>query len=417
MNPTAELLLNFLGDLLYFPGRARLDVDSLPEEFRDLGRGFLVFQNSLDELRDFAAALGRGNLTADPPRNNELAAPLKSLHANLRHLTWQSQQVAKGDYNQKVQFLGEFAAAFNEMVLQLDERRRSLLAKIESDRMKTVALEQSVGLFTELTKFSSQWIVVLERKTGSTLFSNEAAKRALARDRTLAARLKEWMEDNNDCRDGDPSRTEVIEIASACRAWHLSVAIHPFFWPPHQVNAFIVTDRSKEHKRIRELEKAAFRDPLTGARSRFFGMKTLHSWIETRVHFCICFVDIDYLKYVNDAFGHHAGDEYIASVAKLLSGFSEDALVSRLGGDEFMVLQRDWSEQGAEDRLRELRDALGRQETGQDFSRSISYGVVEVLPDNAVPADGLLGAADEKMYQFKRVFKKRGKPKENHPTA
>ncbi|MEW6266117.1 MAG: response regulator [Thermodesulfobacteriota bacterium] len=46
---------------------------------------------------------------------------LKSLQASLRHLTWTTQQIAKGDFNKKVDFMGEFSQAFNSMTKQLEE--------------------------------------------------------------------------------------------------------------------------------------------------------------------------------------------------------------------------------------------------------------------------------------------------------
>ena len=57
---------------------------------------------------------------------NFLCENLKNLHANLNHLTWQAQQVTKGDYSQHVAFLGEFSTAFNEMTRQLQEREAKL---------------------------------------------------------------------------------------------------------------------------------------------------------------------------------------------------------------------------------------------------------------------------------------------------
>jgi len=407
MNPTAEVLVDYLGDLLYTPDKARLDVDALPKDFCDLGRGLLVFQEMLTEVRTFAAALGRGNLVMEPPAKNELAAPLKSLHANLRHLVWQAKQVSAGDYHQRVDFLGEFADAFNTMIRQLDERRKSLLDEIEESRKKTLALEQSVSLFTTLTELAPQWIIVLDRETKEAMFANQAARDMLTADGALAIQLQDWLEENAGRLEDSP-RTETVEIVTTRKTRFLSAALQPFVWPPRLAVSCIISDRSDEHEHIQELESAAYSDPLTGVGSRHFGMKTLRDWIGVRAHFCVCFVDIDHLKYVNDTFGHPAGDEYITSVARLLSGFSRDALVSRLGGDEFMVLQRKWSEDRVTKRLRELRYELGLQPTGpgQPYTRSISYGVMEALPDNTTPESDLLSLADEKMYVFKRAHKK-----------
>jgi signal transduction histidine kinase len=172
MNPTAELLLAYLGDLLYCPNKACLDVNSLPDDFRDLGLGLRVLQGSLKELRDFTAALGQGNLAVEPPRNNELASPMKKLHANLRHLTWQAQRVAMGDYSQKVQFMGEFADSFNSMTRQLGERHRFLLQEVDNSRMKALKLEQVTNSVTNpLTIIAMNRHIMYMNEAGLNIFN------------------------------------------------------------------------------------------------------------------------------------------------------------------------------------------------------------------------------------------------------
>ena len=55
--------------------------------------------------------------------------------------------------------------------------------------------------------------------------------------------------------------------------------------------------------------------------------------------YCVCFFDIDHFKKINDAYGHDAGDTVIASVAKtLLKASRKEDIVSRYGGEEFVVL-------------------------------------------------------------------------------
>jgi methyl-accepting chemotaxis protein len=72
------------------------------------------------ELLAFITPLARGELGTAPPRaGNFLAAPFKELQARLLHLTWQAGQVARGDYSQRVDFMGEFSAAFNAMVEEI----------------------------------------------------------------------------------------------------------------------------------------------------------------------------------------------------------------------------------------------------------------------------------------------------------
>jgi len=83
-------------------------------------------------LAGFATALSRGNLDADSPAGGGAAVQaLKNLHANLRHLTWKTQEIARGDFSQQVDFLGGFSEAFNSMTRQLAEARAIILAEKE----------------------------------------------------------------------------------------------------------------------------------------------------------------------------------------------------------------------------------------------------------------------------------------------
>jgi len=75
----------------------------------------------------FLQGIANGNLDVkapdDPNRQNILIAQYKQIHSNLCHLTWQTQQIAKGDLNQKVSSLGEFSLAFNKMIENLREKK------------------------------------------------------------------------------------------------------------------------------------------------------------------------------------------------------------------------------------------------------------------------------------------------------
>jgi len=122
---TADTLFSYLNNVIFKPTHASLDLEALPDSFRDLGRGLQYLDFLLNETRIFAKELSKGNLDYPvPPPANEIASSLKMLHSSLKHLTWQTQQVAKGDYNQRVNFMGDFSAAFNNMVEQLEERHK-----------------------------------------------------------------------------------------------------------------------------------------------------------------------------------------------------------------------------------------------------------------------------------------------------
>jgi diguanylate cyclase (GGDEF)-like protein len=71
----------------------------------------------------FLAALANGNLEIEPPPRNQLISPFKQLHASLRHLVWQTNQIAAGDLEQQIDFLGELSSSFNSMIDALRQKQ------------------------------------------------------------------------------------------------------------------------------------------------------------------------------------------------------------------------------------------------------------------------------------------------------
>lgn len=95
-----------------------------PETAAQLLPGNPAFATLFDGLKAVRAHLlemARGNLAGELKVRGYLAGALKTLQANLRHLTWQAQKIAAGDFTQRVDFMGEFAEAFNTMTVRLEE--------------------------------------------------------------------------------------------------------------------------------------------------------------------------------------------------------------------------------------------------------------------------------------------------------
>ena len=386
-----------------------MDVTSLPEDFRELGEGLVYFAQMLQEVRGLARSLSRGDLSGKlPSPENELASNLKSLHAALKHLTWQAREVASGDYDQHVEFLGEFADAFNKMIAQLKERRDALLGEIEIIRKQRQDLERSNKLFEIITGRLSEWIIIIDHETGEQLFTNHPAKSVLVGDVLESQLFDILLNYVREIKENDEQKTVEFPLTGDTSVQWFSVILNPLHWHERSAVATLLTDITANKAQIEELEDVAYRDMLTGVYNRHYGMKLLNGRVEQHIPFVICFIDMDRLKYVNDVFGHTEGDRYILLVAELLKTFSND--VCRLGGDEFMVLCDGITQKAAEARLEELRNILIAQdhmsEDGKiSYKRSMSYGVVEVKTGNVLPAVDLLSRADEKMFSYKKAHK------------
>jgi hypothetical protein len=68
------------------------------------------FINEYNSATDSIHAISKGELDLEPPKGKlSILQTLKHLHANLRHLTWTTQQIAKGDFQHEVDFMGDFS--------------------------------------------------------------------------------------------------------------------------------------------------------------------------------------------------------------------------------------------------------------------------------------------------------------------
>lgn len=406
MDKNAELLFNYLRAVIYDPANATLEIDKLDKEFRVFGSGLVYFANCVIETNQLAAALAKGDLSSAklPSPENELAAPLKALHASLKHLTWQSKQVALGDYGQTVDFMGEFAESFNTMIRQLDSRQQALMVEIEASRQKTRALEQSNSLLMNIAAHIPECIVVIENESNDILFLNKTIKGEIARDACFLDELLHVIDINEDQLHAGLS---VEYCYSEERPRYFSVTAYSLHWAEAESRAYIINDISDQREKLRQLEQHAYRDELTNLHNRFSGMQTLNDWMHSKKTFVLCFIDMNNLKFVNDTYGHNEGDFYIRSVADNLNAFSDEAIVCRTGGDEFMILAEGYSEEEAAARMEEIGkdiEASGLLSV-KDYHFSISYGVVGVSEKNEMPASVILSIADERMYSHKRKLK------------
>lgn len=105
--------------------------DDPDDEIRQLAAKINRLLDMVSGSREAIVPLSNGILDIDLPRGNFLTAPFKQLQANLKHLTWQTEQIASGDYGQRVDFMGDFSRSFNSMVASLDEARSQLVAQAQ----------------------------------------------------------------------------------------------------------------------------------------------------------------------------------------------------------------------------------------------------------------------------------------------
>src|SRR6056297_3249507 len=154
---------------------------------------------------------------------------------------------------------------------------------------------------------------------------------------------------------------------------------------------------SKEKK---QYEIESHQDTLTKVYNRRYLEKTEKDWVEESV---IVFVfDVDYLKPINDTYGHDVGDRYIIKTAELLKNtFRNQDIISRTGGDEFIALIKTKPEE-IDSAIRRILYTLElhlrslNRDLDPKLSISYGYAVKEISFEEA------LKEADENMYKNKR---------------
>ena len=409
----ADTLFEYLRIIIFSPEKEPLDLQKLPDAYQKLGEGMRFLHESIFELRSFANALSKGNLETKLPKvENGLAAPLMALHGTLMHLTWQAEQVAQGDYGQKLDFMGQFGQYFNEMVTQLRDRHNALMAEKQLVAEKEEALEQTYSLLLDLIMKIPQGVVVLDPETGVRYFLNRTATRYLRSEPKLCAKLQEELVS----KSAGFQTKEKWEISFPFREEFDGILKNKYFsvysycvpWLGSYAVSHVLADKTVEKENELAMQEMSFKDELTGMFNRRYAMDTMNDWVTQGRQFCIAFIDIDYLKYFNDTYGHNEGDNYILQVVDLLVEIPGDKLVCRIGGDEFMILKEGVTIGEFEVMLNNQRELLLSYEVlGEGIHRrSFSYGISLVKKDFQGSLSELMMEADQKMYQYKFANKK-----------
>ncbi len=174
------------------------------------------------------------------------------------------------------------------------------------------------------------------------------------------------------------------------------------------------SDAVKEEKETIEEAKARLsrrieRDSLTGVFSRSYGLELLSDLTESEfLTFSILYVDINALKFTNDAYGHEAGDRLIVRIANALcESIREKDTVARLGGDEFIVIAECESSDVVKEILERIELNILKEDKEENFTVSASIGSIFV--DNSLKARGvdyILSQADRIMRENKEKFYK-----------
>ncbi len=161
-----------------------------------------------------------------------------------------------------------------------------------------------------------------------------------------------------------------------------------------------------------ELKRLATSDGLTQvANRRHFDEYLQQEWLrmqreQTPMSLILC--DIDFFKAFNDTYGHQAGDECLQKVAQVIQSAAKRSidLAARYGGEEFAVILPNTDLEGAErvavDIQKSIKDlAIFHRNSKVSQHITVSIGIASTVPNQIIPPEMLITAADRALYQAK----------------
>lgn len=149
-NNDQEIFLDYIKQLLYNTDEASLHREKLSNSVSQLADGLEYLGEIIKDEKNVLTKMAQGKIDADFQYSHHyLAAPVKSIQSNLKHLSWVAKRVAAGDYQQSVSNLGSFSDSFNEMIKQLDQYRDQMEQMSNTDVLTGVGNRRAFNILIE----------------------------------------------------------------------------------------------------------------------------------------------------------------------------------------------------------------------------------------------------------------------------
>ncbi|MBQ4494593.1 MAG: GGDEF domain-containing protein, partial [Selenomonadaceae bacterium] len=178
-------------------------------------------------------------------------------------------------------------------------------------------------------------------------------------------------------------------------------------------NAKDYFERLRRAKRqVAEMEELAHKDSLTGIKNKAAydeATALLDEKISAGVaKFCIAMVDVNYLKKVNDTYGHEKGNAYLLNASKLICSVFGEEHVYRIGGDEFVVVLEGDKVSLSKYFVKQFNAEMARKNANKSLEpwEKVSAAVgLAFYTTNDKTADEVFKRADKEMYANKLAMK------------
>lgn len=230
-------------------------------------------------------------------------------------------------------------------------------------------------------------------------------RKYIRRLETLEHHISEYTESKNAAIAMDIENTATVKDEISSLALEVAAMIR-------EIESHMKTLVSMKW-RVNSAEFMATRDRLTGVKNKRaydeYANKLNNEIASGNCKFGIAMIDLNYLKKINDTYGHERGDEIIQSLGKVLCEIFGNSPVFRLGGDEFAVILEGEDYENMDALVESFREKLKTQDDNPELKEwerlSAAIGVAKYEPDRDDIVEKVFKRADEEMYEDKKKQK------------
>lgn len=405
MEHSLKLLVDYLQDILEQPETATLHKEELSPDFRELGEKMSLLAETIHDL------------------TNQLRQTTESLELENQVLldNIQAMDEISWSLEQSNQELRSNLALVNA----LTDYTHNMIFVYSADTCKEVHINQPARWFqkahaqtaAQLTRQLLEKQPEIQRQIDLNRV-NENAETARQQDGYPVAENRNFSDHSQNSTESSTS------MESSSMRWDMALhdsdgmdifyQVESFLIPwfhsdgenshdaKKQAIVHIVIDETERQRRQKLIYRFAYVDPLTNLNNRRYATEKMEQWLQEGTAFTLSFIDVDYLKYCNDTFGHEEGDSYLIEVARALQTLGGE--VCRVGGDEFFLLQTGVSSAEQNQKLEKLRQEL-LSDKSSGHPKCFSFATTLVPAHSTTPLSTYISDTDTQMYQYKQKYK------------
>ncbi|KGO12393.1 GGDEF domain-containing protein [Clostridium botulinum] len=175
----------------------------------------------------------------------------------------------------------------------------------------------------------------------------------------------------------------------------------------HMSRSELIEELNRKDKIIKRMKYIFGKDPVTSVLNRKLGLEKLHREIKlvkiNKGNLIITFADVNNLKYINDNYGHDAGDYVLETLCSIIkNNIGKMDFIFRYGGDEFIIVFLKSNMYDANKILSRIQKEIDELGKDLEYKMGLSYGLVEYSKNTNKTIEDLIKIADYRMYENKR---------------